>query len=256
MRTITTPTTSITTMMKIIDKGRKLCGIIFSGNVLWWKALCIGVAAGIEHRSALRSLNCRTVIDIGANRGQFALAAREAFPDAKIYSFEPLPLPAQLFRRVFGADSSIALHETAVGTDPGTHWMHQSARDDSSSFFPISERQESLFPGTQEIGLVEVCVSRLEACLNTNVVVPPAVLKIDVQGYELQALRACECVFEKLSFVYVECSFVELYKGQCLVHEIVRYLETHGFVLRSIHNIAYDPAGLAVQADIMFARRE
>src|SRR5882672_4703641 len=32
-----------------------------------------------------------TIIDVGANQGQFAIAAAHRFPMAKIYSFEPVP---------------------------------------------------------------------------------------------------------------------------------------------------------------------
>ena len=41
-----------------------------------------GVAAGVEHISILNSLGvCRCIVDIGANRGQFSLAASRVFPD-------------------------------------------------------------------------------------------------------------------------------------------------------------------------------
>ena len=58
-------------------KGRKLARIICAGNPQWLKAVFLGVAAGIEHRHVLPNLDTlRTVVDIGANRGQFALAVR------------------------------------------------------------------------------------------------------------------------------------------------------------------------------------
>jgi 23S rRNA U2552 (ribose-2'-O)-methylase RlmE/FtsJ len=57
------------------------------------------VAAGAEHLPVLRQFTgCRMVVDIGANRGQFARVARQCFPAARIVSFEPLPAP--LYRDV------------------------------------------------------------------------------------------------------------------------------------------------------------
>jgi tRNA1(Val) A37 N6-methylase TrmN6 len=53
----------------------------------------------MEHARVLRTLGeVRAVVDIGANRGQFALAARHCFADARILSFEPLAGPAALWR--------------------------------------------------------------------------------------------------------------------------------------------------------------
>ena len=40
-----------------------------------------------------------TIIDIGANKGQFTLAARYIFPKSKIFSFEPLPGAAKIFKQ-------------------------------------------------------------------------------------------------------------------------------------------------------------
>lgn len=68
-------------------------------------------AAGVEHTVVLRQLaRCRMVMDIGAYRRQFALAARQCFPAARIVSFEPLLGPAAIFQRVFAQDDAVTLH--------------------------------------------------------------------------------------------------------------------------------------------------
>ncbi len=70
-------------MTGFIAKARKLAGIL---AVPAWRAALgrHGVAAGVEHAGVLRNLGpVRTVVDIGANRSQFALAARYCFADAR-----------------------------------------------------------------------------------------------------------------------------------------------------------------------------
>jgi 23S rRNA U2552 (ribose-2'-O)-methylase RlmE/FtsJ len=57
------------------------------------------VLAGAEHRHVL-SRNMNTVVDIGANRGQFSLAVRQWASKARVISFEPLSGPAAIFRKV------------------------------------------------------------------------------------------------------------------------------------------------------------
>jgi hypothetical protein len=54
------------------------------------------VLVAADHRQILTA-NLATVVDIGANRGQFALAAREWAPSARIVSFEPLNDAATFF---------------------------------------------------------------------------------------------------------------------------------------------------------------
>ena len=51
------------------------------------------VAAATEHLSVLRDKNLVTIVDIGANRGQFALTVRRCCPHANIHAFEPLAVP-------------------------------------------------------------------------------------------------------------------------------------------------------------------
>lgn len=79
-------------------------------------------------------------------------------------------------------------------------------------------------------------------------------MKLDVQGFELEALRGCENMLDRFRYVYCECSFVELYEGQALAHEIIDYLSQHKFKLTGVYNMTYDKRGIAVQADFLFSR--
>jgi FkbM family methyltransferase len=212
------------------------------------------VAAGVEHEVVLRGIDCRTVVDIGANRAQFALVARRCFSHARIISFEPLPAAAAKFRAVFAGDDLVTLHETAIGPTPGDATLHISGRDDSSSLLPITTTQVALFPGTAEIATATVRVGLLREFIPAADVRPPALLKLDVQGYELEALRGCEDLLDRFAHVYAECSFVELYAGQALADEVIAWLHERGFRLRGVHNTEYDRGGRAIQADFLFSR--
>ena len=53
----------------------------------------------------------------------------------------------------------------------------------------------------------------------------------------------------------IECSFVELYAGQALAAEVIGHLSDHGFDLRGVYNVQYDPRGCALQADLLFTAR-
>jgi FkbM family methyltransferase len=213
----------------------------------------------MEHAQVLRQVSrwgCRTIIDIGANRGQFALAARTFIPRAELHAFEPLSEPANIFSRIFQGDSGVCLHCVAIGPRPHVGIMHVSARDDSSSLLEIAELQVRTFPGTNEVGTQEVPVTTLECALGNRIILEPALLKLDVQGYELQVLTGCSSLMQSFSCVYVECSFIELYREQALAPEIISFLLAQGFELFGTYNLVHDEARRPVQGDFLFVRPE
>ena len=202
----------------------------------------------------LRNLECDYVVDIGANRGQFALIARRVFPQARILSFEPLQEPARIFGRIFCDDPKVTLYPYAIGPQKTTAAIHVTRDDDSSSMLPVAKLQSDLFPGAAEVETRQVEVYPLSQLVDPASIPPASLLKIDVQGYELDVLQGCEDVLQKFSHLYIECSFVELYEGQALAHQVIAWLEARNFVLSSIHNLYYGKNGMAVQADFLFSQ--
>lgn len=233
-----------------MNKIRKFINIIC--NRYYRANLLKGIAAGVEHEAILSTLSCNTLVDIGANRGQFALVSRYCFPQARIFAFEPLSEPASLFRRIFEDDELTSLYPFAIGPRKETTQIHISNRDDSSSLLSITSTQATLFPGTAEVGTAEIEVVTLDEILSKNDLEVPALLKMDVQGYELEVLRGCEDLLSEFQHVYTECSFMELYEGQALANEVIGFLQECGFRLVGVYNMAYDKKRIAIQADFLF----
>jgi FkbM family methyltransferase len=233
-----------------LAKLKKLCLILAYGGYL--RALRRGAAAGVEHARVIHNLKCATVVDIGANRGQFALVARRCFPTAAIFSFEPLQRPSDTFRQVFAGDDRVELFQTAIGPTSGSATIHVSKRDDSSSLLSITSKQDELFPGTAEEKTDTIKVGRLGEFVSKERLREPALLKLDVQGFELSALNGCEELLGSFAWIYVECSFVELYQGQAMADEVIDWLRSRGFPLAGVYNMAYDASGMAIQADFLF----
>ena len=220
----------------------------------YWRALARGVAAGTEHEAVLSSRPPRTVVDVGANRGQFALVARRVSPDARILAFEPLAEPARSFRGLFAGDPRVTLHEIALGSADGVAEIHVSRLDDSSSLLPITARQEAVFPGTGERRVDTVTVRTLAGVVAESDLEPPALLKIDVQGFELRVLEGAGSLLGAFDRIYVECSFGELYAGHPLAADVIAALAARGFALSGVFNVTRD-RGVAIQADFLFAPR-
>jgi len=241
----------------MIKKINKLIGIM---SVKFYRDIFISkhVAAGIENEEFFNYLNSKefeTIVDIGANRGQFALVGRRHFSNANIYSFEPLNEPAVIFRSIFAKDIRTKLYEFAIGPEETKSTIHISYADDASSLLPITNLQCELYPGTSEKDTRMIIVKPLDAILTTADIQMPALLKIDVQGFEKQVLEGCKSLLPLFSYVYIECSFVELYKGQALAHEIISFLLDCRFILNGVYNIDKDKKGIPVQGDFLFTQQ-
>lgn len=237
---------------QLYARSRKLAKILKRRPYL--RGLSLGTAAGVEHEQLLKRLNFSTVVDIGANRGQFALVARYCFPDARIFSFEPLGGPAKHFNSVFIHDSNTVLFRKAIGEDSKHVEMHVSARDDSSSLLPLSAEQLRIFPETKEVTTQVVEVGPLSKFLSTSDIRPPALLKLDVQGYELQSLKGCDEMLDLFTHAYVECSYKEMYMGQALADDVVEWLKNRGYTLAERHNVLRDRDSSVIQADLLFEK--
>lgn len=218
------------------------------------RALLRGVPATVGDYQIGFGYEHATVLDVGANRGQFALFALQRFPEARVVSFEPLPgARAKLMRTVPG--ERLRVIGAAAGETRTTAAFHVSRRDYSSSLLPVSARQTEEFPGTGEIEQIDVDVVRLDEVLDAGDLVEPVLLKIDVQGAELATLAGAEGILPRVSEVLVECSFVALYEGQALADEVVCHLRDRDFRLAGVYSILRGEDGSCIQADLLFRRR-
>jgi FkbM family methyltransferase len=218
-------------------------------------ALRTGVAASIEHDRILAGLDLETIVDIGANRGQFALCVRRLYPEAKIFSFEPLQKPASTYRKTFEGDTRARLFNTAIATESRTADMHVSRWDVSSSLLAFGQAQHDNFVLTEESRRETVSLAPLSACIDRESISGKSLLKLDVQGYELVALEGCADLLDRFQYVYVEASFVELYVGQALASDVIAYLFSKGFHLMCVANLESGRSQRPIQADFLFARR-
>jgi FkbM family methyltransferase len=218
------------------------------------RALRLGVAAAVEHDAIALPSHIRTVLDVGAHQGQFALIATRRWPEAALMCFEPLAEPRSTLERVLVGHPALRVVDAAAGERCGTAEFHVSRSSDSSSLLPITEKQVSTFPGTEVVHTRSVRLTRLDTELGNATIVQPSLLKIDVQGAELQVLGGAVGVLDQIDVIVVECSFVELYAGQALAADVIRFLDEHGFGLVDVGNPTRDAAGRAVQTDLVFRR--
>jgi FkbM family methyltransferase len=212
------------------------------------------VVASTEHDRILAGLQLNTVVDIGASRGQFALCIRRLYPHAEIFSFEPLRNPARAWMRNFARDRQARLFNKAIALQSGSATMYVSRWDVSSSLLPFAQAQHDNFPLTEEASREVVETTTLETCIEDHMIKGSALLKLDVQGFELSALQGCGLLLERFKYVYVEASFIELYVGQALATQVIEFLFSRGFNLVCVANLSWGASVRPIQADFLFSK--
>uniref|UniRef100_A1UBG5 Methyltransferase FkbM family n=1 Tax=Mycobacterium sp. (strain KMS) TaxID=189918 RepID=A1UBG5_MYCSK len=228
-------------------------GLSFIGRPHFLRALIQHrVAAASEHLDAIRFCSANTLIDAGANKGQFSLAFRKVRPRARIIAFEPLPDAADTYERVFAGDRLTNLVRVALGSAGGTAHFHVADREDSSSLLQPGRGQERAF-GVRPASRINVSVKRLDECVDVESLARPIFLKVDVQGGEIGVFDGCTSL-SQVDFIYVELSFVELYDNQPLFQEVYDYLVNRGFTVAGMYNQVTTAQFGPTQVDVLFKR--
>lgn len=209
------------------------------------------VAASIEHEFLFKNYSIDTVIDIGANKGQFALIANYFNNKCKIYSFEPLLDPYNKFNRVFSGKQNVSSFQVAISPHQGKQKFYVSKQNDSSSLLKIGKSQTEYFKNTELLREEFIDCGKLNQFIKYDDLSGTTLMKIDVQGYELNVLKSSKDFFKHIDFIYCEVSFQELYEEQSLVNEIIRYMHDNDFELCDIRCPVYKNNNL-IQSDMLF----
>ena len=194
------------------------------------------------------------MIDVGSNRGQFAVFARQRWPNARLLCFEPLLGPRKVLTRITEKLGNSRVLPYALSDESGEAEMHVTRSDDSSSLLAVTRRQIEAFPDTVEVDQVAVDVRRLDELISIADVSHPILMKIDVQGAELDVLRGASGLLDAVRDILIECSLAELYAGQPLLDDAIHFARDRGFRVIGVSPPSRAPDGTPLQLDVLFSR--
>lgn len=190
------------------------------------------------------------VYDIGANKGTWTCLAKAIFPASRIECFEPLPDHFDEFYEMTAGLDSVSLHQCALGSSEKIGLINVTSQTDSSSLLNPGVMQVNTF-GTPKIREKEVPVVMLDQFRKKNNLPLPDLMKLDIQGYELEALKGASDCLKACKFIIMEVSFVSYYDDQPLFGDVITYMENNNF---SMIALGYNtPAGkVLTQTDVLF----
>lgn len=131
--------------------------------------------------------------------------------------------------------------------------MHRNDYSQSSSLLPMAELHKRAFPETRHSTPETVQVKRLDDVVADLRIERPALLKIDVQGFEAKVIAGATETLKLADVIIVETGVEALYEGQALFDDVYRMLYDRGFRYRGNHNQLLSPDdGRVLQADAFF----
>jgi FkbM family methyltransferase len=182
-----------------------------------------------------------TVIDVGASDTSWSRSVAEIWPDARFILFEPNP----------------AMKDQCLAFCGPRHVFFDCAVSDcnGSSGFEVEGSNSRL---TEASTKLRVSVVTLDAALQDSDVTGPVLLKIDVQGEDLNVVKGGESyVLPRTSVVIIELSLIPLNPIAPGMGEAIARLESAGFRLADICTFWRRPVDDALwQVDAVFVRRD
>ena len=155
-------------------------------NEIFWE----GIYNGWEKKSVSLWIelckDCKTVFDIGANTGLYALVAKTMNPTARVFAFEPIP---QVFnalvqnRKINNFD--IKNYQIGLSDYDGTAKIYLPKNMDFS--YSVTVNQNTL--GNQEVNELEIKVMKLSSFIKSENIGAVDLMKIDVETHEVEVLR-------------------------------------------------------------------
>jgi FkbM family methyltransferase len=203
-------------------------------------------------KNYIPSLN--TIIDVGANSGQFAIASSKIFNNVQIYSFEALPSLYPVLKKNTNEIKNLEIFNFALGSEKGDIEFFQNDYSLASSALEIHKNQTELFPSTSGVTKIKIKCDTLDNVSPSMKLTSPVLLKLDVQGFEKKVLEGAVETLKKVDYLLFETSFMPMYNNEPLFNEMNSYVNGLGFELIAPVGIFQASDMKIMQMDVLYKK--
>jgi FkbM family methyltransferase len=198
-----------------------------------------------------------TILDVGANRGQYAMETRQNGFQGEIISFEPLQEAFSKLTKNLEGDPLWKGHKFGLGDQHDFLTINVANNLASSSFLPMNENHLEAAPTIHFSGEEKVEVKTIDDIWgDLSLGGKKILLKIDTQGFEFNVLKgAVGALAKDIQGVQLEMSLTEVYTGEKTYIDLINFLQGYGFRLYSVEpGLSNNTTGELLQMDGIFFR--
>jgi FkbM family methyltransferase len=202
------------------------------------------------------SEKAKIIFDVGANRGDTVARYLELYPAAKIYAFEPFPDTFKVLHERYKENPRVHCYPLAVAdlTEPKIFYVNENV--DTNSLLKPKATGLSSDKQVENKKQITVETVTLDNFCSANGILEVDILKMDIQGGELAALKGAEKLLkaQKIGLIYSETYFVQQYENQPLFHDISKFVFSYDYMLKDIYAPIYGKGNLA-WGDVIFVKK-
>src|ERR1035437_35977 len=204
----------------------------------------------------IEKLGINTIIDVGANEGQFIQSINQILPGKKIYAFEPIKICYD--KLVTNTKHlNVTAYNYGLSDYNGKNEINISENFVSSSILPIENLTINLYPDSHYVNKQTIELKRLDDVFEGIDISKNILLKIDVQGYEEKVIAGSNNILTDIAVVIIEFSYQPLYNTQWLFDDTYRYFTSIGFKFAGVADQAHsNKTGIPIYGDAIFIRKE
>jgi len=201
-------------------------------------------------------LQIRTVLYIGANKGQDLPLLMEAYPWATVHCFEPQASCRDALRQVAAKyPGRVRIHQVALTDHEGSAVLRRPANhDQATSLFEPNTQMSQRFPHVTDWQQEEVATSTLDSWAARHELVDDVLVKMDVQGSELLVLRGGRNTIKRVRLVVTELAVIPTYTDAPDMRLMFDELLQLGFGYAGETAQVRDTEAVVVEFDGAFAR--
>jgi FkbM family methyltransferase len=188
------------------------------------------------------------ILDVGASDGRWTRSCLQVFPAARYICIEPLTENEPGLRALCSRSPNVAYRLCSVGAQMGQMTLNV----DGAGSSVLRGHWDNPY-GEQR----QVMMETLDHLLDEGWLLPPCLVKLDVQGYELEVLKGAERVLPIVEAVIVETSFFSFQSGMPVFHQIVEFMEERDLVCYDVLGLFPRPLdGALAQAHWLFVKKD
>lgn len=198
-----------------------------------------------------RGLECRSILDVGAHYGQWSAMAAEPFPAARFFLIEPQVEMKPSLDAFCERHPGSRWFQAGAGAAPGELTLTIMGGYGGSSFLPEPSPDYEQGGGQRRVRVVTI-----DSLLEEGAIVMPELVKLDVQGFELEALRGGRRLFGPVEAFILETSLYRFMPGIPLFHEVIAFMAERDYYAYDFGGSLRRPYDRALgQTDVCFARK-